>query len=446
MCPGSLTLVTYVLKAISSEATKERFLTHFSFPRSTIPFSQAVLEFIKLVQSALVIFGALLDFEPDGLLCDLTVKALQNHPSGTNLSTPLDPSSLCLLLSTIISNRNKLAALTNHHHHKIRIPKDPLLHPQTFLRALRAWHESTLARPSGSRTHSRSNSTTSVNVQGLWPSNNSSSGKHHSPRVSMTGPSFLKDSFRMGHSEYPLATTSAYRAALSLNSDIAPLNKSTPYLSSEEKDKAIYLNTEMIQLISNTYAHDELRHIGSSSRPGSTDNLHHLPQVHKLSNTLAAVVSGLDEGGDASLEAIFEPSQDLSRFVRGAVGGAGKTKRRGKRESLSVALLGSTASPNSESEGDVEGHDSAKEDIVGVGASIRALWSGNVSMLARMRKVQIAAISPLPSPTGKRRRGGREVDKMSPWSDDNEADTDSASSEHGPTGLSFGTKLSDWTG
>jgi hypothetical protein len=232
--------------------------------------------------------------------------------------------------------------------------------------------------------------------------------------------------------------------------------KSTPYLSTaSEKEKIVYLTPDIIQLISTTYAHDE--HRIPSSRPGSTDNLHHPSSsgVTKLSTTLAAVVSGLDDGKD--FEGIFESTPELEKLAKAAMAGGKKKRGKGKRESLSVAFLspnvgGGGNAVNSESDGDLEGgYESSKDDIGGVAPSVKALWSGNLSALGRMRKSRSAAASPLPSPNRMRRGGGKDVDKMSPWSDDNEGDTadgDSVSSGHGPVPgpVRFGAKLGDWTG
>lgn len=194
-----------------------------------------------------------------------------------------------------------------------------------------------------------------------------------------------------------------------------------------------------------------------SSRPGSTDNLHHpLPSgVTKLSTTIAAVVSGLEEGKD--FEGMFESTSELEKLTKAAVAGGKKKKGKGKRESLSVAFLsanvGGGGNPaNSESDGDLEGgYESGKDDIGGVAPSVKALWSGNLAALGRMRKMKSSAASPLPSPNRMRRGGGKDAEKKSPWSDDNDGDPgdgDSVSSGHGPVlaPVRFGAKLGDWTG
>jgi hypothetical protein len=71
----------------SPDATQDKFLALYAIPPNAaalIGFNNVVLEFVRLVQAALAIFG----FFPtdamhrDGLLCDLTVKGMQQWVHG----------------------------------------------------------------------------------------------------------------------------------------------------------------------------------------------------------------------------------------------------------------------------------------------------------------------------------------------------------------------------
>lgn len=111
-----------------SDATKDTFTTMFALPsavkaKDTRLFYLTVLEFIKLVQSALSVFG-LYKGEPDGLLCDYTVNGLKKwivdfgQPTlrDTKLTSRIpDASIVSVLLSQVLSTRNKLVALGYGH-------------------------------------------------------------------------------------------------------------------------------------------------------------------------------------------------------------------------------------------------------------------------------------------------------------------------------------------
>jgi hypothetical protein len=67
-------------------ATQDKFLALYAIPTSVpalVGFNNVVLELIRLVQAALVIFGIYpVDVDRDGLLCDLTVKGMQRWVNG----------------------------------------------------------------------------------------------------------------------------------------------------------------------------------------------------------------------------------------------------------------------------------------------------------------------------------------------------------------------------
>ncbi|KAL0068077.1 hypothetical protein AAF712_004737 [Marasmius tenuissimus] len=133
---------------VPSDATKQRFVTAYHLPESTKSdesFTPSVLELIRQVQAALVVFGAY-GGPIDGLLCDQTttgirtwlheaggtVKGLETTGTAARTATA-DPPTVAALLSLVLAVRNRLAGLSPHN----QVPKDPFLEPETFIQAIR---------------------------------------------------------------------------------------------------------------------------------------------------------------------------------------------------------------------------------------------------------------------------------------------------------------------
>ncbi|KAG9012655.1 hypothetical protein FRB94_005265 [Tulasnella sp. JGI-2019a] len=102
-------------------------------------FQTTVLSFVKIIQSAISLFGMfdVADEERDGLLCDKTVEGIRacvNEITQLVDLEPservLDPSAAAAILSTVISARNKLHTLGVMHR------KDPFMEPAVFVVAL----------------------------------------------------------------------------------------------------------------------------------------------------------------------------------------------------------------------------------------------------------------------------------------------------------------------
>lgn len=108
-----------------SPATQAKFLQLYKIS-DRIPFSQTVLELIKLCQVALVIFGKLDQAYIDGLLCDLTETAINNWwieigSEYFNIEPAdgiLGPTTVAALLGTLMGARNRLSYLS------APVPKD----------------------------------------------------------------------------------------------------------------------------------------------------------------------------------------------------------------------------------------------------------------------------------------------------------------------------------
>ncbi|KAF8655267.1 hypothetical protein AX16_003168 [Volvariella volvacea WC 439] len=111
-------------------------------------FSATVLELVKLLQAGLSIFGLYDTVSTgsvllDGLLCDATVEGIQRwvadigqaYLSLEPMERIADPTFVSSMLSTVLAMRNRLSALGYNH----LIPRDPFLHPYNFALALSAF-------------------------------------------------------------------------------------------------------------------------------------------------------------------------------------------------------------------------------------------------------------------------------------------------------------------
>ncbi|KAL2018559.1 hypothetical protein VTK56DRAFT_601 [Thermocarpiscus australiensis] len=99
-----------------TSATQAKFMQLYK-TSDRIPFFQAVLELIKLCQRALFIFGMLEEEYIDGLLCDITEKAINDW--WTEIGSEyfnieptdgiLGPTTVAALLGTLLGARNRLS-------------------------------------------------------------------------------------------------------------------------------------------------------------------------------------------------------------------------------------------------------------------------------------------------------------------------------------------------
>ncbi|KAK4129221.1 hypothetical protein N657DRAFT_561823 [Parathielavia appendiculata] len=99
-----------------TSATQAKFMQMYK-TSDRIPFVQAVLELVKLCQVALFIFGMLEEEYIDGLLCDVTEKAINDW--WTEIGSEyfnieptdgiLGPTTVAALLGTLLGSRNRLS-------------------------------------------------------------------------------------------------------------------------------------------------------------------------------------------------------------------------------------------------------------------------------------------------------------------------------------------------
>ncbi|KAG8900905.1 hypothetical protein FRB99_005674 [Tulasnella sp. 403] len=131
--PSSSLHGTNSLLSASGSGIKSGKSSRFSHNEGPPVFQATVLNFVKLVQSALSLFGLfdVAEEERDGLLCDVTVdgirKCIQTISSLVDIvptERVLDPSAVAAIFSLVISVRNKLHALgfshradSKHHSH-----------------------------------------------------------------------------------------------------------------------------------------------------------------------------------------------------------------------------------------------------------------------------------------------------------------------------------------
>ncbi|KAG8814770.1 hypothetical protein FRC17_000976, partial [Serendipita sp. 399] len=141
-----------------SESIQERFKQLFSIPAIAVQrltFEGVVLSFVRLVQSALMIYDLLdMSDERDGLLGDATVDSVQRWTLeiGEKLrelrlepaERILDPPVVASILSVVAAVRSKLLVLLPA---AANVPKDPFQHPRAFTEALALVSPAHLTRP-----------------------------------------------------------------------------------------------------------------------------------------------------------------------------------------------------------------------------------------------------------------------------------------------------------
>ncbi|KAF9782829.1 hypothetical protein BJ322DRAFT_1072911 [Thelephora terrestris] len=128
------------------ETTIDRFVSMYNFPdkiRCGDLFNATVLGLVKAVQASLAIFGMFdLNYERNGLLCDITVDGIQKwiteigepHLHVEPMERVADPTIVSALLSLVFTMRNKLHDLGQ------LVPRDPFLEPRGFVNSLTVFH------------------------------------------------------------------------------------------------------------------------------------------------------------------------------------------------------------------------------------------------------------------------------------------------------------------
>ncbi|KAI6164879.1 hypothetical protein EDD17DRAFT_1473857 [Pisolithus thermaeus] len=312
-------------------------------------FASYVLELVKLVQASLAICGLFPLPSPlvlDGLLCDVTIEGLRRWGAevgekftGFEATERLaDPNMISLLLSFVLSARNKLSTLVQG------VPKDPFLHPHEFLVVLTSY------------VHSQ--------PLGGYSSVTQPTGALGSADATLVPTSLLPSTtvFSLSTSLAPSGSSTRASAGLSPN-NFGP----TPvYLT-------FHLHNTMLS------AHEKIRHadsrrvhrvllskldVGLTSEEDATDE-----EKKGLGDKVMGFVSRTNVGAGG----IISPIPDLGSLMRTVLSGRDRDREREKDRG------------NKDAENWKERADSMdeKEKVAG---SLRALWGGKVEALVRMRE------------------------------------------------------------
>ncbi|KAG9317280.1 hypothetical protein JVU11DRAFT_1475 [Chiua virens] len=350
-------------------------------------FTSYVLELVKLLQAALAICGMFPlppQYTPaaafDGLLCDVTVDGLRRWVAeiGDNLISSesteriADPNVVTALLSFVLSTRNKLATWGP------AITKDPFLHAHEFLYVLSSWvHSQNVASNNSTQTlpvltsSVQSGSANSTTTPG---SGNTSAGT--SPVIpqpftaitsamnspSMSNPFMTHLSNNTLNPATTTAPTSITYLTLALHKSL--LSQHDTKLRHSDSRKVHRAILSKLDLTSDSEATDDER--------------------NWLGGRVMGLVGRVGAGGSGSGPgSVVAPTADLGTFVREIVSGREPRSRDREREKEK------DIDKERDKEKSCKDGESSKErmdDKERVGGSLKALWTGKLEVLARMRE------------------------------------------------------------
>ncbi|KAG7094971.1 hypothetical protein E1B28_005771 [Marasmius oreades] len=371
---------------VPSDATKQRFVSAYHFPESTKSdqlFTPSVLELIRQVQAALIVFGAY-DGPIDGLLCDQTtaglrkwlqdyggmVQGLESTTASSRTGTA-DSSTVSALLSLVLAVRNRLVVLSPHS----QIPKDPFLHPESFIHTIRR-HVST-------------------------PNDSSSFKPHHSYTYSL--PSVPTISTLSGSAPSSMKATTSNLAL-----------KTSPFTPTA----STFLTRNIVQSMFTTY---------DTKLPKMKGTYNYREQEKEKESPLAALhlgSLGATLSGSHGPQSVLFPTADLTEFLHTVVGrnrlkerererGKGKGKEKEKESErgsfdgddppTSPLVNNRSRSPGSPSTPTPyntlatskgtkprthkpKSKASKDNEVTGVAGTLRGLWSGNILMVVQLRE------------------------------------------------------------
>ncbi|KAF8559090.1 hypothetical protein OG21DRAFT_1503545 [Imleria badia] len=347
-------------------------------------FTTYVLELVKLLQAALAICG-MFPLSPsytsaatfDGLLCDVTIDGLRRWVAeigeilvGLESTERIaDPSVIAALLSFVLSTRNKLAAWA------LIITKDPFLHPHEFLQVLSSWVHSQTIASNGSTQNSPAlpmsaqpgNSNTGLG-SGI-PSLNTSPVVSNQPFTSpiplpmMNSPLMSSPLIHSATPNPPSAVVPIPITYLTLALHKTLLSQHDAKIRHSDSRKVHRVILSKLDLTSDSEATDEERKwIGG--------------RVMGLVGRVGVSGSG---GGPASVGA---PTTDMGMFIREIVGGRERERDKEREKERDVDRERDREKSGKEGESFKERTDGKER----VGGSLKALWSGKVELLERMRE------------------------------------------------------------
>ncbi|KAF9247064.1 hypothetical protein BU15DRAFT_69908 [Melanogaster broomeanus] len=356
-------------------------------------FASYVLEFVKLLQASLAISGMFPLPPPhfpgatfDGLLCDATVDGLRRWVSdiGESLigveSTEriADPSVVAALLSFILSTRNKLASLVQS------VPKDPFLHPHEFLCVLSSYAHSQLVTFNGS----------SPALPTLITSPLPGQLGHSSPGHGSTSATSPSTSPVIPHPPFvPHVTSSTLNLPSSSSALVHPYSfSSSPTVLAPAPLPVTYLTLALHTSLQHDakIRHSDPRRVHrallSRLEPTSDSDVTDDERRGLGGRVIGLVgrvgVSGLGGAGQMALGA---PTADLGTFIRGVVSGREREREREKEREKDRDRERDKDRSSRDGESLKERVEGAEEKEK-IGGSLRALWSGKVEALVRMRE------------------------------------------------------------
>ncbi|KIK97154.1 hypothetical protein PAXRUDRAFT_136907 [Paxillus rubicundulus Ve08.2h10] len=354
-------------------------------------FTLYVLEFVKLLQAALAICGMFPLSPPhlpgptfDGLLCDVTVDGLRRWVAevGESLigfeSTGriADPSVVAALLSFVLSTRNKLASSVQS------VTKDPFLHPHDFLCVLSSYAHSQYVTNGSTPTLPALITSQFPGQPGhLSPGHGNESATSPTTSPVMANPPFVSQ-----------ATSSTFNLPSFSTPTVYPHSFSPPPPASHSALVPTPITYLTLALHNSLLSQQDAKIRHSDPR-----------RVHRVLLSKLELTSdseGTDEerkglGGrvmgfvgrvsvSAGPGAVGAPTAEFGTFVRGVVSGREREREREKERGKEKERERDKEKSSKDGESFKERVESADEERIG--GSLRALWSGKVEGLVRMRE------------------------------------------------------------
>ncbi|KAJ7591009.1 hypothetical protein C8J56DRAFT_783202 [Mycena floridula] len=381
-----------------SDTTKDRFISMYCLvPRRTAPEKQSqdanlfiltVLEFVKLLQAALSIFGFYTG-ELDGLLCDETVEGIRKWvlevgesfvPGLEPTERIADPMVVSALFSLLLVTRNKLSTLGQSQ----VVPKDPFLHPELFTSALASYlhgHSRSISHSTTSLPALLPIAQASINITSPTPTSASASG-WTSP---FSSPTSVPQTQRL---------TPALLTTITSSFAVRASNKTSSYLSSTTRAKARLGGKKGIKSPGEGSDPEAGIESGDGGGAGSL--------ITGLGSSLALGLSGGAASGATGTLAIgathtggaanmLNPIVSLETFVKVIVGDKDNLVNLGSADKEEAD---SDPERNDEHLGQENADKAKKRDkdssgtamISGsVAGSLRALWTGRAGIIVRIR-------------------------------------------------------------
>ncbi|KIJ20038.1 hypothetical protein PAXINDRAFT_166206 [Paxillus involutus ATCC 200175] len=351
-------------------------------------FTLYVLEFVKLLQAALAICGMFPLSPPhlpgptfDGLLCDVTVDGLRRWVAEVGESLTgfestgriADPSVVAALLSFVLSTRNKLASSVQS------VTKDPFLHPHDFLFVLSSYAHSQLVTNGSTPTLPALITSQSPGQPGhLSPGHGNESATSPTTSPVIPNPPFVSQTtsstFNLPSFSTPAVHPHSFSSPPTNHSALVPIP--VTYLTLAFHNSLLSLQDAKIRHSDPRRVHRVLlSKLELTSDSEGTDE-----ERKGLGGRVMGLVGRVSVS--AGPGAIGAPTAEFGTFVRGVV--SGRERERDKEREKEKERERDKEKSSKDGESLKERVESADEERIG--GSLRALWSGKVEALVRMRE------------------------------------------------------------